>query len=339
MAFATGGSERMRIDAAGDVTIQTSGADDIKSFTINSSNGSSQVAGLIIENDGANGYINFKLGSGNAAPSTKLTIGNAANSGNVGIGTTLPIGKFNVSKDSTTDGLSQAITVSSSSVSTKRMNLGYVPGSNYAFIDVLNYGVSNTNQALSLQPNGGNVGIGTTSPNAKLQIDNQGEGEFAGPNSSAAGSSHILLTDVGGTTRTLMSGPSIVFQTPAAADGTNIWATSRLLGSPAAAGSARGTFSIQVRDNYDPFNDGTSWNWRTALTAINTGNVGIGTNSPATKLQVAGGIQMADDTATASAAKVGTLKYRVSGNNSYVDMCMQTGASTYVWVNIVQNNW
>jgi hypothetical protein len=48
---------------------------------------------------------------------------------------------------------------------------------------------------------------------------------------------------------------------------------------------------------------------------------------------------MADDTDTASAAKVGTLKYRVSGNNSYVDMCMQTGAATYEWVNIVQNNW
>jgi hypothetical protein len=48
---------------------------------------------------------------------------------------------------------------------------------------------------------------------------------------------------------------------------------------------------------------------------------------------------MADDTAAASAAKVGTLKYRVSGNNSYVDMCMQTGATTYAWINIVQNNW
>ena len=53
------------------------------------------------------------------------------------------------------------------------MNLGYVTSSNYAFIDVISYAISNTNQALSLQPNGGNVGIGTTSIDAsspKLQV-------------------------------------------------------------------------------------------------------------------------------------------------------------------------
>jgi len=71
----------------------------------------------------------------------------------------------------------------------------------------------------------------------------------------------------------------------------------------------------------------------------NTGNVGIGTTTPSSKLQVAGGVQMADDTDTASASKVGTLRYRADANNSYVDMCMQTGASTYEWINIVQNNW
>ena len=75
----------------------------------------------------------------------------------------------------------------------------------------------------------------------------------------------------------------------------------------------------------------------------NGGNVGIGTTTPGAKLDVAGGVKVADDTDTASANKVGTLRYRyVPGspkNFSYVDMCMQTGASSYAWVNIVQNAW
>lgn len=89
--------------------------------------------------------------------------------------------------------------------------------------------------------------------------------------------------------------------------------------------------------------EGGKWSARTSntqrLVIDSTGNVGIGTTSPQSKLQVAGGIQMADDTANASAFKVGTQRYRVSGNNSYVDMCMQTGASTYSWVNIVTYAW
>jgi len=50
-------------------------------------------------------------------------------------------------------------------------------------------------------------------------------------------------------------------------------------------------------------------------------SVGIGTTSPQSKLQVAGGIQMADDTDTASAAKVGTMRYRTG--TEYVEV---TGA-------------
>lgn len=50
-------------------------------------------------------------------------------------------------------------------------------------------------------------------------------------------------------------------------------------------------------------------------------------------------VKVGDDVAAASAANVGAIRYTVSGNNSYVDMVMQTGAGTYAWVNIVQNNW
>jgi hypothetical protein len=71
----------------------------------------------------------------------------------------------------------------------------------------------------------------------------------------------------------------------------------------------------------------------------NAGDVGIGTSGPRAKLQVNGGIQLANDTGSPSAPKAGTFRYYTSGNNSYVDMCMQTGASTWAWVNIVTNSW
>ena len=65
---------------------------------------------------------------------------------------------------------------------------------------------------------------------------------------------------------------------------------------------------------------------------------------PATKKYVddnAGGGNpiLINDATAASISKVGTMRYRVSGNNSYIDIVMQTGAATYAWINIVQNNW
>ena len=80
------------------------------------------------------------------------------------------------------------------------------------------------------------------------------------------------------------------------------------------------------------------------VSILNNGNVGINVTLPQSKLQVNGGIQMADDTATPSAAKAGTLRYRTASIGidtyaSYVEMCMQIGIfpSTYAWV-IIQSN-
>ena len=56
-------------------------------------------------------------------------------------------------------------------------------------------------------------------------------------------------------------------------------------------------------------------------------------------IEAVSSVQMGNNTAAASAANAGSTRYRVSGNNSYMDMSMRTGSTTYAWVNIVQNNW
>jgi hypothetical protein len=217
---------------------------------------------------------------------------------------------------------------------------------------------------------GANVGIGTTSPGYKLDV-----------NGSAQIKDYIRITNTGGAQRILLgnqdsagvNNPSIIF----AANGNthigggNSWSGNggtldytatftdagnvgigttspgeklEILGNIRLRQSLSNAETVYISTNSrgGGTNDadlrlGNSNNGDVLI--VHNANVGIGTTSPSSKLQVAGGIQMADDTDTASAAKVGTLKYRVSGNNSYVDMCMQTGAATYEWVNIVQNNW
>jgi len=48
---------------------------------------------------------------------------------------------------------------------------------------------------------------------------------------------------------------------------------------------------------------------------------------------------LTNNTDPASASNVGSLRYREVGNNSYIDLAMRTGVSSYAWINIVQNNW
>lgn len=69
------------------------------------------------------------------------------------------------------------------------------------------------------------------------------------------------------------------------------------------------------------------------------GSIGIDVHAPAARLDVAGGVKVADDTDIASAAKVGTIRYRATSNDSYVEMCMQDGAASYVWVVIETKTW
>jgi hypothetical protein len=91
----------------------------------------------------------------------------------VGIGTTAPSFKTTISADITKSGDinpgTAQLSLEGATTPGKRMILGYDTNSNgFGFIKAGNYGVTWT--SLSLQPDGGNVGIGTTGPAYKLDV-------------------------------------------------------------------------------------------------------------------------------------------------------------------------
>ena len=69
------------------------------------------------------------------------------------------------------------------------------------------------------------------------------------------------------------------------------------------------------------------------------GKVAINGTTPQAQLDVNGGVKIGDDTDVASVDKAGTTRYRVDANNSYLETCMQTGASTWAWEITKQNTW
>jgi len=160
------------------------------------------------------------------------------------------------------------------------------------------------------------VGIGTTGPDAKLHVKSS--------NSGATTQSGTLIVEAG-------SSPSIQLLSA------NSQTQTIKFGDPQDGDVGRISYSHSTNDMTLVTNGGE----RVRVTSA--GDTGIGVTTPRAKLDVNGGVKVADDTDSASANKVGTLRYRyVPGspkNFSYVDMCMQTGGSSYAWVNIVQNVW
>ena len=120
-------------------------------------------------------------------------------------------------------------------------------------------------------------------------------------------------------------------------------------GTPAGQGAQTRYISGVATTNDLWFNVPTAGRYRFAVAdsqiveITSAGNVGIGVTTPRAKLDVNGGVKVANDTDTASANKEGTLRYRlapdVPKSQSMVDMCMKTGPSSYSWVNIVTNTW
>jgi hypothetical protein len=83
------------------------------------------------------------------------------------IGTSSPLTRLNPQADSTNPDLGQLV-ISGATNANKRLSLGFQTTGNYGFVQSLIAG--DNYYPLVLQPNGGNVGIGTSNPGAKLDI-------------------------------------------------------------------------------------------------------------------------------------------------------------------------
>jgi hypothetical protein len=222
---------------------------------------------------------------------------------------------------------------------------------------IVNTGLSNVDfrvkglsgDVLFVDASAGNVGIGTTSPDYKLdvagdvRIESTSALNFGG--TAAASSTWQLQTanaeadfQIGETN----TGPRMYFESGGAVGIGNTAPAQKLhvSGNIRVGTTADNVFSnkFTALGNVDVELSSNAGH-NLLLNSTSGDNVGVGTPTPQAKLDVAGGIKMSDDASAAASTNVGTLRYRADANNSYVDMCMQTGASTYVWVNIVQNNW
>ena len=289
--------------------------------------GSLTVASIMRQNDVPNlpeGRI--WIGDGNTIVSDTVYVDEPNN--RVGIGTTTPSTDLEVSSTGVNGvDISQSASNASQSgrlfFTTNTASEGFALFNSNGTFQVNSGGIPNNTSGtnrISIIGSSGNVGIGTTSTNYKLDVYGNLRLGTTGTFTIAQSPFSTAVFYVGAG-----NGSTITFGAPAS--------NTQNVSVQGDFHSYQGSIGTKVSGS---FNNKISYNGDNYL---NSGNLGVGTTSPSSKLQVNGGVQLANDTASPSATKAGTFRYRTSGNNSYVDMCMQTGASTYAWVNIVTNSW
>ena len=214
-------------------------------------------------------------------------------SGNVGIGTSNPNSKLEVSfSDANTShnnvtfptisntsnagaftGMTfRGVTNSGVSYPAGTLAYDYSPGasilSSNFHLRVVNAG--NFNEALTVL-NSGNVGIGTSNPNSKLEVS------FSDANTSH---NNVTLPTISNTSNTAGAFTGMIFR-GVTNSGVSYPAGTLAYDYSPGASILSSNFHLRVVN---------AGNFNEALTVLNSGNVGIGTTTPTTKLHVAGSI-------------------------------------------------
>jgi len=181
VALSTGGAERWRVDSSGNLGVGTANPGTFGKFASVAASGATSVytgtgvQGLFISTNESTRVVRYDssgslsgLHAWGNGPSELMRLDS---SGNLGIGTASPGTRLHTNKASQTPGdttPSGAFLITNTTAGAGCVEIG--SGSSVlGYLQVRN-SASQTYYDFALQPNGGNVGIGTSSPGAKLDV-------------------------------------------------------------------------------------------------------------------------------------------------------------------------
>ncbi len=255
---------------------------------------------------------------------TGASSGTFAFKGNIGIGTTTPLSKLHIAGSV---GSSDLLRVENSN-SNRGLKIGTVTDVGEGFIQA--YAVSNESilEPLLLNPNGGNVGIGTTTPSVKLTVQSQSTeiAKFSGINNLNYGTFKII----GGTAnnpywRGVFIGANIKMNSTYPEIETSGFRAAAIgFGTDGGEGHI-GFFTTSSTTLGNVLNEN--------MRIISNGYVGIGTTTPAAKLHIfqTGGTQALLESADAQSSVDVQLRLKTAIDYRGRGIWMTYASSTGDW--------
>ena len=317
--------------------------------------------GVIISQagDASESVLDFNTKAASGTNSTKMTI---LGNGNVGIGYTTPSDFTSVSADNLVIGPlsgNNGITVNSATTGYGALAFADGTGASDQYRGLVQY--NHTADSLALFTNattkmtilsGGNVGIGTTNPQSKLQVD--GGIQMSDDTATAAAAKVGTMRYRTGTEYVEVDGVELIVNGDFATDSNWSKGANTTISGGSLNSTAAGDYVIANQSNVAT--QSKYYKWKVTYT-ITSGGVRLGfsnavlTGSSQTSSGTYTGVQQASAGldghiyfTSPSSDFVGSIDnvslIEVTAEDaSYADMCMQTGSSTYEWVNIVRNTY
>jgi len=360
LTFASGGSsERMRIDSTGNVGIGTTSPIvklDVFGEIFSRSSGTTGV-GVVraAANNYSTSFVSTYLAQyDSAATGTTLGISNASlgaivlqntnnaliytnnatplifgtsstermridSAGNVGIGTNSPANTLHVEKSISSNDLVYLNNSGATAADVLRLNTGGV-GSGTNILDVQSNSVTHL-----LVRGDGLVGIGTTSPAAKLDIGS-GNLNFSSTGQFITAASSVTSTAARFAFQTTNANAVTYFNIVPSGTGTRAdviaWSSSDVTNSQFIAIQAKGGTALATLEagiigtgTYYPLTFNTGGSERVRIDT--SGNLGIGTSSPATKLQIGVTSGYVESRITSASNNFG---FAIDGSNAYLSV-------------------